>query len=130
MDENAGKLESGILVPPWRGPEPYFQFIPKESRNVFAAHYEPSRVIDDKRYSCSASVSSLNALNRIYPNAIEVTSPTSQVVRGGEFFVGLFTSAFSIFALYFLTKVIRDSSSIALMVIPFLAFYIFAVASC
>lgn len=94
-------MEDDILMPPWSGPEPYFQFTPKQRRNVFVAHYEPSRVIDDKRQSSCTSVSSLNALNRIYPNAIEVTSPVSQVVRGGAIVVALMMGFFSISALFF-----------------------------
>lgn len=128
MDENR-EMESEVFTPSGNGQDPYFQFSDREKSGVFVARYKPSRVMDDKKYSSCALASSLNALNRIYPNAIEVTSPVSQVVRSGELIAGLFTAAFSVFALYFLITVIRDSSSIALMIILFAAFYIFAVAS-
>lgn len=128
MNSGLDQIKKSVLIPLWDKPEPFFEFSGKD-RNLLVARYEPRRVIDDKRESCIALASSQNAVNRIFPNAIEVTSPAAQMARGGTFFFGFFVAAFALFFLFFLGSMIRDSASFGLMLVPFIGFFIFTLAA-
>lgn len=129
MTAHDGEARCFVPIPEWNTAEPFFRFSGKDS-NLFVARHAPSRVLpDDKLQPCSNRVSANKSINRVYPNAIELTSPSGQMVRSGAFVAGSFAATGAVFFLYFLIDLVRDSAGIGISIVPFLGFCVFALAA-